>query len=54
MELILRDGIQYVEHPFDLESVFEDVVFQQYKHLFGQHSLPMSVQSAHGRKSAII
>lgn len=39
MEFILRDGIQYVEHTFDLESTFEGVVFQQYKHIFGRHSL---------------
>ena len=44
MEIILKDGVKFIQHNFDRESEFEIVVLQQAKHIFGNDAILLDKQ----------
>jgi hypothetical protein len=39
MEIILKDGVKFIRHSFDLENQFEKIVLMQYKSIFGENAI---------------
>ncbi len=39
MEILLKDGVKYVQHQFEKEAEFEKIVFEQYNSIFGKSSI---------------
>ena len=39
MEIILKDGVKFIKHSFDLENQFEKIVLTQYKSIFGENAI---------------
>lgn len=44
MEILLKDGVKFIEFCFKTESDFEKVVFNQYKELFGNNAILFTKQ----------
>lgn len=42
MDILIKDGVKYVQHIFQKENEFEKVVFTQYKHIFGENAILFS------------
>ena len=39
MDIIIKDGVKFTRHTFDMENQFEKVVFGQIKSIFGESAI---------------
>ena len=39
MDILLKDGVKFTKHTFELESQFEKIVLEQFKSIFGDNAI---------------
>jgi len=39
MEILLKDGVKFTRHTFELENQFEKIALEQYKSIFGENAI---------------
>ena len=39
MEILIKDGVKFIQHTFETESQFEKIVFGQFKFIFGDKAI---------------